>query len=485
MGNAFTALGGDVGAITINPASSGVLRHSEVSITPGVSISSSTMNYPTGSNISRNSYSDFEMGNAGVVFSFDTRQDKGLLSWNFGLTFNRNNNFYSSSSFNARIGDGSSWVAQTAASMNGQYSFDQVAADDAYEQGIVPWLALMMCDTDLIEPSYNTQNEERFIGSTVNIYNDWIGVETPMNQSYSRYTKGGIDELGINFGGNINDWLYFGINLNFYSLKYKMEERVTESGENPAKFQTGFKSAEYSYYQSDVGSGFGAKFGVIICPINDLRIGLTYTTPTSYSIVEDWEYSMTAQFDRDKDKIMTAHVPGNGQYGISDYRVRVPSRFSVGLAYTFGTFGLVSVDYEGINYANTRLSDINGNNSFFTGANSELNTYYKFGHNIRIGAEINPIQLISLRAGYNYYSKYTSSEIVSFDQHILSAGIGLRITDQFNIDFAWRGNATSQKDDFQLYQDYILFDGEDITITPIGTNSTRKDYALITLKFKF
>ena len=38
MGGAFTALGGDISAITINPASVGVFRKSEVSFTPFVNI---------------------------------------------------------------------------------------------------------------------------------------------------------------------------------------------------------------------------------------------------------------------------------------------------------------------------------------------------------------------------------------------------------------------------------------------------------------
>ena len=36
MGNAFTALGGDMGSISINPASSAVYRYSEFSITPSI-----------------------------------------------------------------------------------------------------------------------------------------------------------------------------------------------------------------------------------------------------------------------------------------------------------------------------------------------------------------------------------------------------------------------------------------------------------------
>lgn len=42
MGNAFTALGGDLGAITINPAGSAVAGYSQFTITPSITISSAT-----------------------------------------------------------------------------------------------------------------------------------------------------------------------------------------------------------------------------------------------------------------------------------------------------------------------------------------------------------------------------------------------------------------------------------------------------------
>jgi hypothetical protein len=42
MGNAFTALGGDLGSITINPAGSAVAGYSQFTITPGLTFSAST-----------------------------------------------------------------------------------------------------------------------------------------------------------------------------------------------------------------------------------------------------------------------------------------------------------------------------------------------------------------------------------------------------------------------------------------------------------
>ena len=42
MGNAFTALGGDLGSITINPAGSAVAGYSQFTITPGLTFTAST-----------------------------------------------------------------------------------------------------------------------------------------------------------------------------------------------------------------------------------------------------------------------------------------------------------------------------------------------------------------------------------------------------------------------------------------------------------
>ena len=42
MGNAFTALGGDLGSATFNPAGTAVAKYSQFSLTPGLTFSSNT-----------------------------------------------------------------------------------------------------------------------------------------------------------------------------------------------------------------------------------------------------------------------------------------------------------------------------------------------------------------------------------------------------------------------------------------------------------
>ena len=81
MGNAFTALGGDLGAVTINPAGSAVAGYSQFTITPSLYISSATANGAApyaGAELTyfdkkyRSSNTDFGIPNIGMTFYFDT-----------------------------------------------------------------------------------------------------------------------------------------------------------------------------------------------------------------------------------------------------------------------------------------------------------------------------------------------------------------------------------------------------------------------------
>ena len=79
MGNAMTAVGGDLGSIGINPAGSAVAGYSQFTITPNLTLSS--MN---------SSYSAYPVGG---VDKFVNEQGKNLTRFslpNFGATFNWN-----------------------------------------------------------------------------------------------------------------------------------------------------------------------------------------------------------------------------------------------------------------------------------------------------------------------------------------------------------------------------------------------------------
>ena len=100
MGNAFTALGGDLGSLGINPAGSAVNSFSQVTISPSVSIVSTRASYlgePSLSNAygaaEHNSKTRFTVPNFGFVLTHDTGRRTGLKSFSWGLVANTTSYF--------------------------------------------------------------------------------------------------------------------------------------------------------------------------------------------------------------------------------------------------------------------------------------------------------------------------------------------------------------------------------------------------------
>ena len=98
----------------------------------------------------------------------------------------------------------------------------------------------------------------------------------------------------------------------------------------------------------------------------------------------------------------------------------------MGFTYLIGNAGLVSVDYEGVDYRNMKISDLYDKLEFAK-ENEEIrfgSTDFRFGmsHIIRAGAEIR-MASFSLRGGYSYYG---AGEAQLNDSHMVSGGLGVR-----------------------------------------------------------
>ena len=120
MGNAFTAIGGDLGAIAINPASSAIYRYSQISLTPSFITSNGETAYGDDNlkNISSDSFTRMAMSNLGFVMAFNTGKYSGLLNYNFGVTLNRTNSFNSIMTASCRT-DKSSLLGSIASGLSG------------------------------------------------------------------------------------------------------------------------------------------------------------------------------------------------------------------------------------------------------------------------------------------------------------------------------------------------------------------------------
>ena len=507
MGNAFTALGGDLGAVTINPAGSAVARYSQVSVTPGVNIS---VNSATGTEASygfeknlRTSMARFTMPNFGFTINFDTHRTSGLKNWTLGFVANQTANWQDdlvAGGSNTRTS-----LAGSLASFANGYDVSALSADNAYDMiPVSDWRAIAALQSRVIGLTPDTNISDEYLGVTEN----WslvdngdgtqhyeFGLGGAIDQTFGRRTLGNRYDYVINLGGNISDVVFIGANLGITSMRYSHEYYIRETAQDSDLFQTQFNSLTYNYGYDASGVGVYGKFGIIAVPVNGLRIGAAIQTPTSTTITETWRLSAEQTSYAEDYQSGSADSP-EGEY---TYRLISPFRFNVGAAYTFGSIGLVSVDYEMCNYKSMKFRETDTNdNSGFDTVNSDIRSNMGASHEVRAGVEIKPIPSLAIRAGYNFSTPAIPEDIEYENQylwertegntHSASFGLGYSSKGSFFADAAVR--MTKYADTYIYPYDYYYLDGDQPMVdtsmpTPVILSRRTLWNVLLTIGFRF
>jgi len=94
MGGAFGALGGDISAININPASSAVFLTNKFSGSVDFTSINNNSFYGNNSVLSSTSETDFDLNQIGAVFVFETNNQNAVFDkLTLGFSYNRTNTF--------------------------------------------------------------------------------------------------------------------------------------------------------------------------------------------------------------------------------------------------------------------------------------------------------------------------------------------------------------------------------------------------------
>ena len=490
MGNAFTALGGDLGAVTINPAGSAVAKYSQITVSPGVNISVNTAGgtplpgetTPLGFGESmKNSWSRFNIPNFGVAMNFDTHRTSGIKNLNIGFVVNTTNRFQESL-MTSGINNNTSITGALAVGAGG-FNSSILQDPNAYYNG-GHWSYITAIQSGMISPL--TGSSEEYIGASEFLSdNGDIFVPGPLDQSYQRQTSGFKYDYVINLGFNISDFVYVGANLGITSFNYNSDIRYMEKAVNPADFEniftvdeqdvtTYFNDIMYDYRYSATGAGVYGKFGIIVTPIKGLRLGAAIQTPTSTTISENWSESGSTTFDNPEFNASSESPVGEYQYKLIS-----PFRANFGAAWTFGTFGLVSLDYEICDYSAMKFKEMNSMQSGeFEYQNADIKDFMGTSHMLRAGIELKPVPQFAIRAGYgltthpqkgiNAYgdSKYIWEMFPNTMTHKGSFGLGYSSNGSFFADVAC--SYTKYADEY-IWPYSIAYDGaEDCPVTPQG-----------------
>ncbi len=426
MGGAFTALGGDLSAIMLNPASTGVFRSFEFSVTPQMMYN----NYSSKWNNS--SASDFKytmnFAQAGGVYTIiPPKGESGLVGLNFAYSYNRTNNFNENITIKG-IGDNSSLADAWVNDANGTYYKDlRGAAGIAFDAWLIDTLANKGGAQYASIFSNFGENTNSTYGQTVK--------RVIQNEGYS-----GINTFSL--GANISNKLFLGFSFNYSKLSYTGHYQHIESDDNNKVFD--LSNFTYTDHFEATGSGYSFDLGAIYRPVEFLRIGGAVHTPVVYRISEYFYDNVTSNFDN-FDKYEFANDPLRYKYTLT-----TPFKVNGGVAFQIKKFALLSADYEYLDYRLAQFSKASDDYDYSV-ENQDIKNILKAASNLRVGAEFR-IKSIYLRGGYNRYGKVFASGELNNDlvYNGFSGGIGFR-QQKFYFDLAY--SALFSKNNYMMYFD--------------------------------
>lgn len=490
MGGALGALGADMSAVSSNPAGIGLFRKSDVSLTFGVR----TQKEKPDVNADMTQASFDQMG-----FVFTTPIMGSTVKFvNFAFNYQKKASFN-----NAFIADNSY--------LGGLSQTHQMA--DLYNNNLASPLADLMYSgynngylIDLIEKTSDEGNE----------VDEFMGYDGYDNQ-FCRVTEGSLSAFDFNLSTNLNDRVYLGLTVGVDRVDYTSYTTYSEQMGSKNEVTGNFDHTDIWYSAYDChsirGYGINAKFGAIFRPIESsaFRIGVTVETPTRYDLESAVSYSIDSPFI--KSGIIKYDNAGNIQYYNYSpdrelanlyYTLSTPWKFRVSAGHTIGNYLALGAEYEYANYTKMRQSYDDGYGSFNgvrDGDMKDLNkSVFKGVHSFKFGFELNLIEGLNLRAGYNFYSSafaknahldqvnaspafnyQTTTDYMNKDQvNIYTIGLGYRFR-HFYLDAAYKYR--QQTGDFYAFDDtYSGANGA--KLTPVNVDLSNHQ-VFFTLGYKF
>lgn len=457
MGGAFGALGGDLTCLSQNPGGIGVYRNSDIGITFGLDMIGSKVEsrgFSNTENLTR-----FNLNDIGLVYTFRLNND-AVPNINFGFTYNK------VASFNQKV-EGriptinnslSNYIAGLS-NANNLTEADVTTTDrfDPYNPGYgqfsAPWLTILGYDALLTNPEGDPDSPHWY---------GQFGNGTTGSGSFSTYEKGSIDEYNIALGGNINNVVFWGIDFGITSIDYKLQSVWGESLDNayvydPNQSRVIRTESYWNLYDNYrvKGTGMNFKLGLIVKPIQELRLGLAFHTPTYYNLEETY-YDTHIKFDYPFDAGYDSTWANDGYPAGNTFNFRTPWRVIASAAGVIGGRFIISADYEWATYNSMRYSEADNygwydpwydwnnpwsdwggwygspktrsdNRQSFNNpnayANSVIKQAYKNTSTLRLGAEFRIMSNLSVRAGYSYSGSPVKSEVKNGEVTMPGTGV--------------------------------------------------------------
>ena len=442
MGGAMTAIGGDPSAVLDNPAGLGLYRRSEISLTFDETIDRTEQSSLIPEHTTPASKrTRFAAPNISAIWAWGNPQkQRGMIYSNFMLAANRLANF------NRDIvvtGEGMGLASTLCALTNGLE--EQYLQNQPWDDAEIGWLSILGYEAYLINPivdSLELDVMKKF---------QWTPAVDFTNGTLSVSESGTYDQYTLSWAGNINNQWYLGLSLNIPTLSYIKRTSHQETDR--------VNSAELKSLYHLSGVGVSGSVGLIFRPIQALRIGASFQTPTVMSLSVQTEGDMYSSIGGQNYEILT---PASG---VSNTEMMSPLRSSVSVAGQIGNKGLLAVQYD---YAHSaEMEDV---------------------HTLRVGAEAQVTRGLFLNAGYVYESSFMKEDpvwMLGYNEIRTDMDYRYTASSQYaSVGFGYRGNGIVAQLAYQYRWQTLHQYASEMQLLPfeIGTQTHR---IVATLAWRF
>ena len=413
MKGAFGALGGDLSTLSINPAGAAIFTSSIAAITLGNNHTNLTTDFY--GTLTQNSFDKFNVSQVGGLLLFENNDSSSKYRRiAVGINLNTLNNFHNE------------WTA-----------------------------------SGLITPTWIDNPTDSSIEYT-----------QIASQKYLNVTGGNYTQLNFSFATQYGKSLFLGASFNTYDMAFNERgermEVASDGGGNTVD--------AYEYFWQEVnGNGFSFSTGIIFKATQNLRLGLSYSSPTWFELNEE-----SNMFAEDEDDFVgyydiiysneeASYTNSYNKVLAYNYRLQTPGKVTGSVAYIFGEKGLISADLTRKNFNGLQLSP----NFEFDYENDNLQALLSSTYQINLGTEWR-FKKISFRGGYSYEQTPYTQALDTDNKRGYALGLGYNFG-SVSLDIAY--DYHEQTDYYNFYPEFNWVRGAEL--------SKNNDKIMATLAYKF
>ncbi len=420
-GGAMASLGGDATANLVNPAGLAFFKTSDFIITPGFQFGKEKSNF-RGTDQTGANHNFFRVGTSGFVFGGFGYKAKNsfaltitqVADFNQYLNYKGQNNY---SSFAEPLAD--------------EFAASHLTVSQALNSPDISLTTKMALYTYLVDTATVNGNEQVIARSEI------PGL---LNQEHHTVTSGGITEITLGFGHELNKKFLVGGSIGIPITKIDRDTYYRES-DATGNTNNNFNFMAYRENYKLTGAGFNLKAGIIFRPREYFRFGLAFHSPDILMLKESFSAGMATDVEKlfspnpGYDSVASSTLTG-GPLADNRYTLYTPGKIILSGSYVFREVeninrqrGFLTADIEYTNYKWNRFASIDqetaDTKAFYQPFNDAIHAIYKGAFNFRLGGELK-FRIVMARLGFSYYgSPYKDSELKSHKIN-LSGGLGYR-----------------------------------------------------------